>query len=448
VETSGTLVATGSPGVYPTGCEGNFIDIICPPGAICLGNTCGCPTGLVSCIGQSGDLTACLTAQSQLTDPNNCGHCGIQCPASAPSCQNGTCVAALDASTDGAVTAEAGPDAGSPPSCAPGGPGMTNCGPGGSGTESCCTSLEVTRTYDLDPRGDPILASDGGPAAEADPATVSSFRLDKYEVTVGRFRQFVQAVLPADGGAGWVPVPGSGQHRYLNGGLGLVNGGLGLVNASADDGGVAYEPGWIAADDGNIAPTTANLACDPSSPGNYWTWSDSAESTDTLPINCVNWYEAYAFCIWDGGFLPSEAEWDYAAAGGSQQLEYPWGSTDPGTRSQYAIYDCYYPNGQICSGAKGDIAPVGTAHWGAGLWGHLDLAGSVSEWALDWAAGFAPCVDCATTTPPFPGNLNERLVRGGAWNTDVSSLVGGEWLRSLLPSVRDPSIGFRCARTP
>jgi formylglycine-generating enzyme len=72
---------------------------------------------------------------------------------------------------------------------------MTNCGPGGSGTESCCTSLEVTndsvdggisyyRTYAND---------GGGPTGEADPATVSGFRLDKYLVTVGRFRQFVMA---------------------------------------------------------------------------------------------------------------------------------------------------------------------------------------------------------------------------------------------------------------
>jgi formylglycine-generating enzyme required for sulfatase activity len=47
--------------------------------------------------------------------------------------------------------------------------------------------------------------------------------------------------------------------------------------------------------------------------------------------------EAYAFCIWDGGFLPSEAEWECAAAGGPDQREYPWGSTDPGTAN---LYDC------------------------------------------------------------------------------------------------------------
>jgi formylglycine-generating enzyme len=199
-----------------------------------------------------------------------------------------------------------------PPSCAGGGPGMSDCG---SCTESCCASLNVTGgTYDRT-----YSSGDGGPAGEADPATVSTLRLDKYEVTVGRFRQFVGAW---NGGLAR-PSSGSGKHAYLNGGSGL----------SASGGG--NEPGWDPSDDANIAPTDAHLACD-----SYATWTSSAGNQERLPINCVNWYEAYAFCIWDGGFLPSETEWEYAAAGGNQQREYPWGSTDPGTGNQFAIYDC------------------------------------------------------------------------------------------------------------
>jgi formylglycine-generating enzyme len=332
---------------------------------------------------------------------------------------------------------------------------MTDCG---ACSESCCTSLEVAggtfyRTYDqvaLVGYGGVYtftLAADGGPTGEADPATVSSFRLDKYDVTVGRFRQFVSAVLCPDGGAGWLPVAGSGKHTHLNGGLGLVNVG--------DDAGIAYEPGWVASDDSNIAPTNANLTTGCLDP-NLWTWTPSVGADENLPINCMNWYEAYAFCIWDGGFLPSEAEWEYAAAGGSQQLEYPWGSTPPDTACpgigcQYAIYNCDYPNGSgSCTGLS-NIAPVGTATLGAGLWGQLDLAGEVWEWNLDWYNTYVdPCVDCAdfpqwlapllTAAPP-------RVLRGGDFHNGASNLLPPD--RNIsTPEARFGGVGFRCARIP
>ncbi|MGH7434720.1 MAG: formylglycine-generating enzyme family protein [Polyangiaceae bacterium] len=209
------------------------------------------------------------------------------------------------------------------------------------------------------------LAPDGGPTGVADPATVSDFRLDKYLVTVGRFRQFAKAW---NNGSGYTPLPGSGKHIHLNAGLGLLD--------VAVDAGVAYETGWLAADDSNVAPTNANLSC--ASNNGEATWTSAAGANERLPINCVSWYEAYAFCIWDGGFLPSEAEWGYAAAGGAEQREYPWGSMAPGVDNQYAIYDCLYPSGpdgsNACLHGVKNIAPVGTASLGAGRWGQLDLA--------------------------------------------------------------------------
>lgn len=265
-----------------------------------------------------------------------------------------------------------------------------------------------------------------GPAGEADPATVSAFRLDKYLVTVGRFRQFVAASA-----AGWVPQPGAGKHTHLNGGKGLANAG-----------GSGYEPGWYAGDTLYLPATAsqwaAKLSCEPS----FQAWTDAPGSNESLPVNCIDWYDAYAFCIWDGGFLPSEAEWELAAAGGSEEREYPWGSTDPGTGSLYAITGCNYPPGSTgCTGAA-NIAPVGTAIMGAGRWGQLDLAGNLAEWNLDWYADYmSPCTNCVFLT-----DFSYRVLRGGSFavNTDILPQArDGD-----LPSTSNSFDGVRCAREP
>jgi formylglycine-generating enzyme required for sulfatase activity len=292
---------------------------------------------------------------------------------------------------------------------------MTNCG---SGSASCCTSLAVvggtySRTY---------TNSGSGPTGKDDSATVSNFRLDEYEVTVGRFRQFVAAW---NGGSGYTPPQGSGKHTHLNGGQGLANSG------SAG----TYEPGWVTSDNSNISPTSANLTCDASNA----TWTGG---NDNRPINCVNWYESAAFCIWDGGFLPSEAEWEYAAAGGSDQRAYPWGSTAPGTNNQYAIYNNYYTG----SGGTGTLAPVGTATLGAGAWGQLDLAGNVYELNLDWDATYvSPCTDCAYVTAT---SSSQVVFRGGSFSSGTSNLLPPTRDGGYPRAYRGNYLGFRCARSP
>jgi formylglycine-generating enzyme len=311
------------------------------------------------------------------------------------------------------------------PSCATAGPGTNNCGPGGSGTESCCTSLQVSggtyyRSYDpIAVDGGVELASDGGPTAEADPATVSSFRLDKYLVTVGRFRQFVGAW-----NAGYMPPAGSGKHTHLNGGSGVLSS-------------TGFEPGWNASDNSKLSPTSATLACDPT----YKTWG----TYPTDPINCVTWLEAYAFCIWDGGFLPTEAEYEYAAAGGSLERQYAWGTAAPGTANQYAIYQCDYPNSSgMCSSLQ-NLAPVGTAALGAGLWGQLDLTSNIFAWTLDtYDIYVGPCTDCANIASA-PGT--NRVARGALFNGDAT-LLPPTYRTSYAPTARLMAIGIRCARTP
>ena len=379
----------------------------------------------LACAAAIACASACGGTLSSSNDAGAPGSKGQPCNAGATcdgtlACIQGTCVDIGD-----------GPLA---PSCAPGGAGMTNCAGGG---ESCCMSLEVPggtyhRTY----------TNDGtGPTDEADPATVSAFRLDKYEVTVGRFRQYV-SYLVAGGAA---PAAGAGKHTHLNGGQGLADG--------AQPG--TFESGWdptlnmYLSSHADAWNTT--LAGDPPDHA-YATWTPDPGANESLPINFVNWPDAYAFCIWDGGFLPSEAEWEYAAAGGSEEREYVWGSAPPSV--DRVIFDCNYPAGTTTCSSLVNIAPVGTATAGAGKWGQLDLAGSMAEWSMDYwddAVWPNPCVDCAYLTPrPEQGAYPFRPARGSSFDDTSSPPI------FMVPSGRnyatgtgyDQNIGFRCARTP
>jgi formylglycine-generating enzyme required for sulfatase activity len=312
---------------------------------------------------------------------------------------------------------------GEPPSCQGSTSlGTTNCG---APPESCCFSPLVEsgnyfRSYST-------LQRDGGAEGGAGgyPASVSRFRLDRYLVTVGRFRQFVAAWS----GSGFRPAAGSGKHAHLNGGLGLVEAG----------GSSPYESGWVSGWNSLVSPTDGNLTCD----SRYATWTSTPGDQENLPINCVTWYEAYAFCIWDEGFLPSEAEWEYAATGGNLQLAYPWGVTDPSAANTYAVYGCRYPGeAGACSGVS-NIPPVGFATSGAGVWSQLDLAGSMWEWNADvYGAYVDPCSDCALLS-----TATSRVTRGGNF-VGPATLLATEYRASAAPTSRSYVQGLRCARRP
>jgi sulfatase modifying factor 1 len=391
----------------------------CGTGAFCVGGgTCeaGCNIGgAVYGTGQStnGGCELCqpTTSTTAFTNAADGKTCAVEdiLTASTGACSAGTCVPAPSCPTTVKTRCLAATST-----------TTTSITSSVSSTSSCCASKDLSdgtyyRTYTY-----------GDSSSYADPATVSSFRLDLYLVTVGRFRQAVNAWNLGTKGA-YAPPAGSGKHTHLNGGAGLVN-----VGAPADAGTV-YETGWVATDDAKIAPTDANLAC-----GTSATWTTTAGTQETLPINCVNWYEAYAFCIWDGGFLPSEAEWEFAAAGGSRQLEYPWGTAAPGTTNTYAIY------GNDYTGNATGIAPVGTASLGRGN-SMYDLAGELNEWTLDTYGAYTASTDGANLL--LTGAKIAKVVRGGAFDSGVSTLLPPQRVR-VSPAGRAVDGGFRCARTP
>jgi formylglycine-generating enzyme len=307
--------------------------------------------------------------------------------------------------------------------------------------ESCCASIALTGGRFLMGRSTEACGStkcatgagfEGCPSIVAQTCnpdeqpehqmTVGTVALDRYEVTVGRFRNFVSAYAE-----GWRPSAGAGANPNVP-----------VVGDAADN-----ATGWLAAWDdsatthtnlpGGLSDFRTKLACDPINQTH--TWTDTVGANENRPINCVNWHEAFAFCIWDGGRLPTEAEWEYAAAGGEQNRAYPWGTDPP---------DCAHANTDTltlnCSAGAHDLTvAVGSAPKGNGRWGHSDLAGNVWEWVLDWYGDYAPSqTDNYANTSRGPG----RVDRGGFQAVRAADRGSAD------PERHEQSIGLRCARMP
>lgn len=300
--------------------------------------------------------------------------------------------------------------------------GMTDTECGG---ESCCASILVPGGTFLMGRSTEACSgcADGCPSEMAcipdeepeHPVTVSSFYLDKYEVTVGRFRAFVDAF-----GAGWRPSLEEGANAQVEAAQGLPAG----------------STGWQSQWDGELPTDRAQLedriACFTTA-----NWTRSAGSNESYAINCVSWYEAFAFCVWDGGRLPTEAEWEYAAAGGDENRLFPWGNdtTEP--------LPANYMGNHVTP-----LLVVGSEPAGNGRWGHADLAGNMGEWTLDgyqfeyYSDAPSGCVDCVNLVASA-----DRVRRGGDWFSTVLRLrVAYRGFSSS--SDHYEVLGLRCARTP
>lgn len=299
------------------------------------------------------------------------------------------------------------------PSCAGLAP---TCGP--NADEDCCsTALPIPggtfyRSYDV--------AADGMYPSTSYPATVSAFQLDRFEVTVGRFRKFIES----GGGTRARPLFVGAGARRLNGADG--------------------QGGWDASWNASLAADTNALAAALKCDGSFQTWTDAPGANEELPINCVTWYEAFAFCAWDGGFLPTEAEWNFAAAGGDEQRAYPWSSP-----ASAMTIDCSYANyggssfPMTACTVPGAGAPrrIGSPN-GDGRWGQTDLAGNAFEWTLDWyvPSYLNPCNDCADLVAG-----TSRVLRGGGWDNSATNVRAGYRL-DRPPTLRHQTVGIRCAR--
>lgn len=275
-------------------------------------------------------------------------------------------------------------------------------GPDPGRVVSCCDSIWVPGgTFPMgfsaaEFEGDAEAASQ----ARDHDVRVRGFFLDRFEITIARFSAYAAQYSE-------YPAAEAGAHPVIGG------------------------SGWQAEWNEHLPPPGQMLRS-----GSEASAVSSAPEAQHLPAGGLSWFEAFAFCIWDGGRLPTEAEWEYAAAGGRLDRPYPWGS-------DRSVADAL---------RSAPLESIGASAATRGFFGHDDLAGGVHEWVLDWydedfylEVGGA-CSDCA--------NLRDgigRVIKGGA-DAAYASNVNTEFRAAArylaAPGMRLAAVGARCARDP
>ncbi len=183
-------------------------------------------------------------------------------------------------------------------------------------------------------------------------------------------------------------------------------------------------------------------ACQP--PTNSASYTRTTYYSDTqyadYPVIYVTREMAKTYCEWRGGGLPSEAQWEKAARGGLQGMDYPWGNEGP-VCEKGAQNGAKFDDNAGCNDT--DTDPVGS--YSPNGYGLFDMAGNVWEWVNDWySENYNNSSNGNNPTGPVSGDL--KVLRGGSWGDDdwhylrVAVRFGANLDNSFYTI-----IGFRCA---
>lgn len=240
------------------------------------------------------------------------------------------------------------------------------------------------------------------------------FYFSKFETTNGQFRQFVEAT------------------GYK-------------TQAERDDASKRGPGGW-----GFNQETQQFEGRDPK-----YNWRNPGFPTpDDQPVVDVTWNDAVAFCDWlskkEGKqyHLPSEAQWEYAARGGTKTRY--WSGNDPDSLAKiantadaefYGKFPNYYPRDKTIAAHDGFALPAPVGSYPPNPFGLCDVHGNVWEWTNDWY-GKDYYASSPIDDPTGPATGGEKVRRGGAWHTaPLWSRVSFRNFNTV--DSRYPNLGFR-----
>lgn len=249
--------------------------------------------------------------------------------------------------------------------------------------------------------------------------TISSFYLDKYEVSNAEYAAFVEEtgyVTETEGYGNSFVVEYFISKEVLDG----------ITQA------VANAPWWLPVD------------------GASWKHPEGIDSdiSDRMdhPVVHVSWKDAATFCRWSNKRLPTEAEWEYAARAGLKNRLFPWGNNEtPRGEHWMNIWQGTFPTNNTLDDGYAGTAPVDT--YPPNKYGLYNMVGNVWEWVSDWwtiTHSPAPVKD-----PKGPVQGTEKVKKGGSFMCHKEYCYRYRCAaRSMnTPDSSASNLGFRCARS-
>ena len=155
------------------------------------------------------------------------------------------------------------------------------------------------------------------------------------------------------------------------------------------------------------------------------------------PVIGLTWNRCQNYCKWRNKRLPTEAEWERAAAGLNER-RYPWGNQKPTPERANFNKCCFIIKGRILSN-------VGRYKSGKTPEGIFEMAGNIAEWVFDWYdKDYYSKSSYINPKGPMTGKY--RVIRGGAWNS-FSGYLRSKARYGYNDGQDFYGIGCRCAKT-